>query len=64
MNGSGQMVDEEHNNKEPRWYAVQTYSGHEGKVYARFQKLIEHEADTRGDIRQVLIPTEEGGEGL
>jgi transcriptional antiterminator NusG len=46
---------------ETRWYAIQTYSGHENKV----QKLIQHriedepgEPEVR-EIREVLVPTQE-----
>ena len=50
--------------KETKWYAIQTYSGHENKV----QKLIERRvADEPGDedekeIREVLVPTQEVAE--
>jgi transcriptional antiterminator NusG len=41
----------------PKWYAVQTYSGHENKV----RQNIEHRATIEGfrdQLRQVLIPAE------
>ncbi|RMH11632.1 MAG: transcription termination/antitermination factor NusG [Gemmatimonadetes bacterium] len=45
---------------EPRWYAIQTYSGHENKV----QKLIERKIEElggpeKGEIREALVPTQE-----
>ena len=47
---------------EARWYAIQTYSGHENKV----KKLVEHriseepgEAPDEKDIQEVLVPTED-----
>jgi transcription termination/antitermination protein NusG len=47
---------------EARWYAVQSYSGHENKV----QKLIQLKIDEQGDeeleareIQEVLVPTQE-----
>lgn len=42
---------------EPRWYAVQTYSGHENRV----RQNIEHRATIEGyrdQLRQVLVPAE------
>jgi transcriptional antiterminator NusG len=43
--------------KEPRWYAVQTYSGHENKV----QKLILRRIEDEGadEIKEVLVPTQD-----
>lgn len=48
--------------EEARWYAVQTYSGHENKV----KKLVEHriseeagEAPEDKEIQEVLVPTED-----
>jgi transcriptional antiterminator NusG len=47
---------------DPRWYAIQTYSGHENKV----KKLIEHRiAEEPGatpeekEIQEVIVPTQE-----
>jgi transcription termination/antitermination protein NusG len=43
-----------------RWYAIQTYSGHENKVQKLIQRRIEEEPS--GDVRQildVLVPTQE-----
>ncbi len=53
------MSDEQENDNF-KWYAIQTYSGHESKVYARLQRIIDlnTESEAGGNIRQVLIPTE------
>jgi len=47
---------------EPKWYAVQSYSGHENKV----QRLIQQRIDEQGgesledkEIQEVLVPTQE-----
>jgi transcriptional antiterminator NusG len=40
------------------WYAVQTYSGHENKVQKLIQRRIDEQAEG-GEIRQVLVPTQE-----
>ncbi len=47
---------------EARWYAIQTYSGHENKV----QKLIQHRIDDEAgetpeekEIREALVPTQD-----
>ena len=44
-----------------RWYAIQTYSGHERKVQRLIELRIEEEpgADQADEIRQVLVPTHE-----
>jgi transcriptional antiterminator NusG len=43
-----------------RWYAIQTYSGHENKVQKLIQRRIEEEpsGDDR-EILEVLVPTQE-----
>lgn len=46
---------------EPRWYAIQTYSGHENKVKSLLEKKI---ADLPGEpeertVREVIVPTRE-----
>jgi len=44
-----------------RWYAIQTYSGHENKVQKLIQRKIEDEPgelETK-EIRDVLVPTQE-----
>ena len=41
-----------------RWYAIQTYSGHENKVQRLIQLQIEDEPED-GEIREVLVPTQE-----
>jgi transcriptional antiterminator NusG len=40
-----------------RWYAVQTYSGHENKVQKLIQRKIEEEPE--GELLDVLVPTQE-----
>ena len=40
------------------WYALHTYSGHENKVKAYLESLIEQGAAS-GAIAQVVVPTEE-----
>jgi transcriptional antiterminator NusG len=52
-------MNEENENTELKWYAIQTYSGHESKVFTRLERMIEQGDETQGDIRQVLIPTED-----
>ncbi len=46
---------------ETRWYAVQTYSGHENKVQKLIQRRIEEEPGEEGEeqILDVLVPTQE-----
>ncbi|MEJ2203632.1 MAG: transcription termination/antitermination protein NusG [Gemmatimonadota bacterium] len=46
---------------ESRWYAIQTYSGHENKVQKLIQHRIEEEpGEPEGrEIRDVLVPTQE-----
>ena len=44
-----------------RWYAVQTYSGHENKVQKLIQRRIEEEPGEleQKEIRNVLVPTQD-----
>ncbi len=44
-----------------RWYAVQTYSGHENKVQKLIQRKIEEEpgGEDEGEILDVRVPTQE-----
>jgi transcriptional antiterminator NusG len=43
-----------------RWYAIQTYSGHENKVQKLIQRRIEEEPGGEGrEILDVLVPTQE-----
>ena len=46
---------------ETRWYAIQTYSGHENKVQKLIQRRIEEEpgAEDAREIREVIVPTQE-----
>ncbi len=41
-----------------KWYAIQTYAGHENKVKSRIDRYIE-ERDTNSGIKRVIVPTEE-----
>ena len=41
-----------------RWYAVQTYSGHENKVQRLIQLKID-EGEDEGELLDVLVPTQE-----
>lgn len=50
---------EEKENEKFKWYAIQTYSGHESKVHERIERIIEQGGGSEGSIRQVLIPTED-----
>lgn len=56
------MMDKDENRaeraKKAKWYVVHTYSGHENKVKANIEKMVEN----RGmidDIFEVIVPTEE-----
>ena len=40
------------------WYVVHTYSGHENKVKANLEKMVENRGDI-DDIFEVAVPTEE-----
>lgn len=46
---------------EARWYAVQSYSGHENKVQRLIERRIEEEPGEPEDreLREVLVPTQE-----
>ena len=41
-----------------KWYVVHTYSGHENKVRANLEKMVENRGN-RDDIFEVAVPTEE-----
>lgn len=43
---------------EARWYVVHTYSGHENKVKANLEKMVENRG-MKDDIFEVAVPTEE-----
>lgn len=48
--------------QQARWYAVQTYSGHENKVRTLIQRRIEEdpgESPEEKEIQEVLVPTHE-----
>lgn len=42
----------------PRWYVVHTYSGHENKVKANIEKLVESR-EMQDTIFEVRVPVEE-----
>lgn len=42
----------------PRWYVVHTYSGHENKVKANIEKLVENR-EMHDIIFEVIVPSEE-----
>ena len=42
----------------PRWYVVHTYSGHENKVKANIEKLVENR-EMQDTIFEVRVPVEE-----
>lgn len=42
----------------PRWYVVHTYSGHENKVKANIEKLVENR-EMQDIIFEVVVPSEE-----
>src|SRR5699024_1310574 len=44
--------------KDAKWYVVHTYSGHENKVKATIEKMVENRG-MRDDIFEVAVPTEE-----
>jgi len=43
---------------EPKWYVVHTYSGHENKVKANIEKIVENRG-MQDIILEVAVPTEE-----
>ena len=44
--------------KKAKWYVVHTYSGHENKVKANIEKMVENRGMV-DDIFEVAVPTEE-----
>ena len=44
--------------KEPKWYVVHTYSGHENKVKANLEKLVENRG-MQDLVLDVIVPTED-----
>lgn len=42
-----------------RWYALQTYSGHEDKVKKLITRQIENPGDEGPPIREIIVPTQE-----
>ncbi|MFY9213167.1 MAG: transcription termination/antitermination protein NusG [Tissierellaceae bacterium] len=50
--------DREKRAKNAKWYVVHTYSGHENKVKANLEKMVENRG-MKDDIFEVAVPTEE-----
>ena len=48
----------EQREEEAKWYVVHTYSGHENKVKANIEKMVENRG-MKDDIFEVAVPTEE-----
>lgn len=51
-------ISREQREKEAKWYVVHTYSGHENKVKANIEKMVENRG-MMDDIFEVAVPTEE-----
>ena len=51
-------ISREEKAKDAKWYVVHTYSGHENKVKANLEKMVENRG-MRDDIFEVAVPTEE-----
>lgn len=52
------VINRENRAKDAKWYVVHTYSGHENKVKANLEKMVENRG-MRDDIFEVAVPTEE-----
>ena len=52
------VVSREDRAKDAKWYVVHTYSGHENKVKANIEKMVENRG-MKDDIFEVAVPTEE-----
>lgn len=52
------VISREDRAKDARWYVVHTYSGHENKVKANIEKMVENRG-MKDDIFEVAVPTEE-----
>lgn len=44
--------------KEPKWYVIHTYSGHENKVKLNLEKLVENRG-MQDLVLQIIVPTED-----
>ncbi|MGM0396932.1 MAG: transcription termination/antitermination protein NusG [Bacillota bacterium] len=51
-------MSREERSKDAKWYVVHTYSGHENKVKANLEKMVENRG-MKDDIYEVAVPTEE-----
>ena len=52
------VKDREKRARDAKWYVVHTYSGHENKVKANIEKMVENRG-MEDDIFEVAVPTEE-----
>lgn len=53
-----ELQSREERGKDAHWYVVHTYSGHENKVKANIEKMVENRG-MKDDIFEVAVPTEE-----
>ena len=53
-----ELQNREDRAKDANWYVVHTYSGHENKVKANLEKMVENRG-MKDDIFEVAVPTEE-----
>lgn len=51
-------INREKRARDAKWYVVHTYSGHENKVKANLEKMVENRG-MKDDIFEVAVPTEE-----
>ncbi|NLL81173.1 MAG: transcription termination/antitermination protein NusG [Tissierellia bacterium] len=51
-------INREKRARDAKWYVVHTYSGHENKVKANIEKMVENRG-MRDDIFEIAVPTEE-----
>ena len=51
------MINNEERKKDAKWYVVHTYSGHENKVKATLEKMVENRGYV-DDIFEIVVPTE------
>ena len=54
-------MSEQTTDQEAKWYAIQTYAGHENKVKTLIERRIEEEPGEGEDkeIQEVMVPTHE-----
>ena len=56
--GQGHLGDQIIMSENAKWYVVHTYSGHENKVKANIEKIVENRG-MEDIILEVAVPTEE-----